>query len=172
MLYFHRTDNSANRVLTLATESMTFDVSGTPVSSPSSFELARTQSFGFFDNIPNEDWIRAQEIHAQMFPNYDASQSRYDHSNTINDKGKTHKLRNGHVWYGNNYQEEFHCGMAQRIRPTNEADGPKWVCDPNRIGGRRRGGKNQEDKEDCLVYSFGSNGKAEFEQGVKVSYCS
>ena len=69
-------------------------------SSPSSsFELARIQSNGFFDNIHEDDWKRAQDIHARMFPNYVASKSRYDNSNTINDKGNSHKLKNSHGWY-------------------------------------------------------------------------
>jgi hypothetical protein len=37
------------------------------------------------------------------------------------------------------------------------ADGPKWVCDPHRIATQK----------ECLVYSVGSNGKAEFEKAVK-----
>ena len=37
------------------------------------------------------------------------------------------------------------------------ADGPKWVCDPHRIAKQK----------ECLVYSVGSNGKAEFEKAVK-----
>ena len=122
------------------------------------YELAKTQSNGFFDNISDDDWKRAQTIHTHMFPNYvnSADHSRYNYSNTIHDKGQYKKLSNSHLWYGDNYQEEFHCAYAQRIRPTNEADGPKWVCDPHRIA----------KQESCLVYSFGSNGKAEFEQGV------
>jgi hypothetical protein len=34
------------------------------------------------------------------------------------------------------------------------ADGHKWVCDPHRLA----------TKDDCLVYSFGSNGNFYFEQ--------
>jgi hypothetical protein len=37
------------------------------------------------------------------------------------------------------------------------ANGPKWVCDPHRIAKQKQ----------CLVYSVGSNGKAEFEKAVK-----
>ena len=127
-------------------------------SSSSMYDLAKKQSYGFFDNISDEDWKRAQTIHTRMFPNYvnSPSSSRYNYSNTIHDKGQYKKLSDSHYWYGDNYQEEFHCAYAQRIRPTNEADGPKWVCDPHRIASQ----------ETCLVYSFGSNGKAEFEQGV------
>jgi Methyltransferase domain len=34
------------------------------------FRLAREQSFGFFDDIPNHIWQRAQQIHAKTFPNF------------------------------------------------------------------------------------------------------
>jgi hypothetical protein len=126
------------------------------VSGPS-YKVAYDQSLGFFDDISDENWKRAQTIHTKMFPNHYTKMSLFQNSNSPNDKGNYEKLKRSQNWNGNNFQEEFHCGLAQRIETSNAADGPKWVCDPHRIA----------KKKDCLVYSVGSNGKAEFEQGIK-----
>ena len=40
-------------------------------------------------------------------------------------------------------------------------DGPKWVCDPHRIGNAPNG------EPSCLVYSIGCAGKIEFERGLQ-----
>jgi hypothetical protein len=130
-------------------------------SSSPSFELAKRQSFGFFETIPDEDWKRAQRIHARMFPNYYQGHPLTQNSNRMEDRPEISRLRRSHLWFGDNFQEEFHCGFAQRIHTSNEADGPKWVCDPHRIAKKVARG------EDCLVYSVGSNGKVEFEKGIK-----
>jgi hypothetical protein len=66
-------------------------------------------------------------------------------------------LGRSNFWNGENFQEEFHCSLAQRIPTDSQADGPKWVCDPHRL----------KKKKDCLIYSVGSNGKAEFEKAIK-----
>ena len=118
-----------------------------------SFALAEQQSFGFFTDILDSQWLKLQEIHARTFPNYFNDMLRY--SNGPDDKN-TDKLRNSNFWNAENFQVEFHCPMSQRVPPSSEADGPKWVCDPHRL----------RDKKDCLIYSFGSNGKAEFEHGM------
>ena len=120
------------------------------------FELARRQSLGYFDDISSKNWKRAQEIHARMFPNHYGNLQKY--SNGPNDFGNIPQLRRSNYWNGENFQEEFHCPLAQRLPGTSQADGPKWVCDPHRL----------QTKSDCLVYSFGSNGKAEFEEAIKV----
>jgi hypothetical protein len=121
------------------------------------YKLAYDQSLGFFDDVSDDDWKRAQIIHAKMFPSHNTKNSLFKNSNSPNDKGKRDKLKGSQHWNGDNFQEEFHCGLAQRIETSNAADGPKWVCDPHRIA----------KKKDCLVYSVGSNGKVEFEQGIK-----
>ena len=170
--------------------------------------LAYVQSFGFFDDIPNEMWLRAQEIHTKVFPNYfidqdkdddeyhkkqnnankennkkninkssdyhdaDTIQSLKEYSNLNTHKGNYGKLKNSHKWNGQNFQIKFHCPLAQRVPPTSQGDGPKWVCDPHRLQKRQEQHEEQhEDKrpnndQDCLIYSFGSNGKPEFEQGI------
>jgi hypothetical protein len=119
------------------------------------YQLASDQSFGFFTDISDANWKRAQAIHAKMFPNYFQDLKKYAHG--PNDKGDIPKLKRSHYWNGENFQTEFHCSLAQRLPTDSQADGPKWVCDPHRL----------ESKVDCLIYSVGSNGKAEFEKGVQ-----
>jgi hypothetical protein len=120
------------------------------------YQLARDQSFGFFDDVSEAHWRRAQEIHKQMFPNHYSS-DLMKYSNGPQDKGSIPKLKYSSYWNGENFHVEFHCPLAQRLPTDGQADGPKWVCDPHRL----------KTQEDCLIYSFGSNGKAEFEKAVK-----
>ena len=40
--------------------------------------LAYVQSFGFLDDIPNDMWLRAQEIHIKVFPNHFIDQDKDD----------------------------------------------------------------------------------------------
>mmetsp|Transcript_4738 Transcript_4738/g.11182 ORF Transcript_4738/g.11182 Transcript_4738/m.11182 type:complete len:358 (+) Transcript_4738:87-1160(+) len=123
--------------------------------SRSGFNLAQRQSLGYFDDISDENWKLAQQIHAKMFPNHAPRLDQY--SNAVVVKDKMAELKMSSFWNAQNFHEEFHCPLAQRIPTDGEGDGPKWVCDPHRL----------KDKKDCLVYSIGSNGKAEFEKGVK-----
>lgn len=122
---------------------------------PPGFNLAQRQSFGYFDDISDEAWKRAQTIHAKMFPNHAPRIEEYSNAVVIKDKIK--ELKMAPFWYAQNFHEEFHCPHAQRIPTDGEGDGPKWVCDPHRL----------KDKKDCLVYSVGSAGKIQFEKGVK-----
>jgi hypothetical protein len=119
-------------------------------------KLACEQSLGYFDDISEENWIRAQRIHAKLFPNH-FSKTLRKHSNGPNGKGGASKLEKSHMWNAENFQEEFHCSLAQRIPTDSQADGSKWVCDPHRL----------KKKKDCMTHSVGSNGKAEFEKAVK-----
>eukprot|EP00980_Cylindrotheca_fusiformis_P015877 scaffold4642_cov112-Cylindrotheca_fusiformis.AAC.2 len=133
-------------------------LANSPVQSSSSsqeFDLAYTQSFGFFDDIPNENWLRAQEIHAKLFPNHNKNLKQFSNAPKVRDK--TTELKYSSHWNSQNFHEEFHCAYAQRLPTDGSPDGPKWVCDPHRL----------RKKKDCLVYSVGSNGKAEFEQGIR-----
>ena len=112
--------------------------------------LALRQSFGFFTDIPDAQWEMAQKLHAKTFPNH-------FHPKVLSLEEMKSKFHEGHRWYSENFQEEFHCALAQRIPATSAANGPKWVCDPHRIA----------KQEQCLVYSFGCFGNVAFERGVK-----
>jgi hypothetical protein len=120
------------------------------------YKLSNEQSLGFFDDISEENWIRAQQIHAKLFPNH-YSNDMLKYSNGPDDKRHKNKLKQSKDWNAENFQEEFHCPLAQRIPTDSQGDGPKWVCDPHRL----------KQKKDCLVYSVGSAGKAQFEKAIK-----
>lgn len=132
------------------------DLAPTIIDTNGDYELARKESFGFFDDIPQKNWKRAKEIHANLFPNH-YTKDFMMYANGPNDKNVYKKLSRSKDWNGENFQEEFHCALAQRLPTDSQADGPKWVCDPHRL----------RNKPDCLIYSIGSNGKAEFEKGVR-----
>eukprot|EP00934_Nitzschia_sp_Nitz4_P000306 Nitzschia sp. Nitz4//scaffold18_size181773//15432//16421//NITZ4_001893-RA/size181773-processed-gene-0.218-mRNA-1//-1//CDS//3329539945//306//frame0 len=108
--------------------------------------LASTQSFGFFDDIPDGTWKQLQEYHSAIFPNHANNIER-----NMGDKDKSPK------WYNDNFHPEFQCQLLQRIPLSLKGDGAKWVCDPHRL----------RKKPDCLVYSVGSNGETSFEQGIR-----
>ena len=90
--------------------------------------LARAQSYGFFTDISDANWIIAQENHAALFPNY--YKDLMEHANGPRDKGLPARLGRSNFWNGQNFQVEFICPLARRLPPDSMADGPKWVCDP------------------------------------------
>mmetsp|Transcript_20726 Transcript_20726/g.44987 ORF Transcript_20726/g.44987 Transcript_20726/m.44987 type:complete len:359 (+) Transcript_20726:238-1314(+) len=124
-------------------------------SSMVSYKLASEQSDNFFSDISDTHWKIAQKYHAALFPNYYSNLMKY--SNGPSDKGNYAALKDSSWWNGENFQVEFICPLARRLPPDSMADGPKWVCNPHQIA----------KKKDCLIYSVGSNGKAEFEKAVK-----
>lgn len=116
------------------------------------YELAFDQSYGFFDDVTEQDWKLHQEW-ARKQGNH-----RYVFEPT------RHWGRPA-LWYYNNYNPIFSCPHAKRI--AGIGDGPKWVCDPHRLARqverRKETGDNQPE---CLIYSVGSNGNFEFEDGL------
>lgn len=105
------------------------------------YSMAHEQSYGFFTDMRQKDWLRSQQIVHSMQPN--------TCGNNCPDG-----IEKAAVWYQNNYEPEFSCLHERRI--GNTGDGGKWVCDPHRIGG----------KKDCLIYSIGSNNDFSFEQDI------
>ena len=59
------------------------------------------------------------------------------------------------MWYLANLQPVFTCPHVERV--GGHDDGPKWTCDPHRL---------LLQQHDCLVYSIGSEGKYEWEDGL------
>jgi Methyltransferase domain len=121
-----------------------------PAGSTPPASLANKESFGFFDDIPNDEWIqrqqRARAHKHQIGPKY----------KVVDDK------TNPQRWLMNNYYPLFTCPNQQRV--GTGGDGPKWVCDPLRLrkvteADARRNGK-------CLVYSIGCNGDYTFEDAM------
>jgi hypothetical protein len=110
------------------------------------YQLAYDQSFGFFDDIDEDRWKRLQNRHVQQFPN---------HLSFPKDGSKlANEINSPPLWYASHFEPEFTCEQERRVGKLG--DGAKWVCDIHRIP-----------KEDCLVYSFGCDGKIQFEQHIK-----
>lgn len=93
-----------------------------------STSLARVQSYGFFTDISDANWMIAQQSHASLFPNF--YKDLMEHANGPKDKGHAARLGRSNFWNGQNFQVEFICPLARRLPPDSMADGPKWVCDP------------------------------------------
>jgi hypothetical protein len=103
------------------------------------FQLAYRESLGFFDDITTAHWQKLKDITKSKFHHA----SGY-HPHTPNDP----------TYYQTNWDPDFSCLFEESIGQLN-ADGHKWVCDPHRLATKH---------DDCLVYSFGSNGNFFFEQ--------
>jgi Methyltransferase domain len=110
-------------------------------STSSMYELAKYESFGFFDNIDNGTWLlhkdRAQREPIYMRPG-------------TPDAG----TGNRPLWLLINVDPMFTCPNLRRV--GGRGDGPKWTCDPHRL----------VKQPDCLVYSIGSRGIYRFEDGL------
>jgi Methyltransferase domain len=92
---------------------------------PQPFRLAYEQSFGFFDDIPDDEWKARQEL-ARTHRHYrDDEVHKPDH-------------KRPNRWYMLNYPPIFICPHQYRV--GGPGDGPKWVCDPHRLKNPRRNG--------------------------------
>jgi Methyltransferase domain len=110
-------------------------------SSLSTYELAKHESLGFFDDVDNFSWQR-HKIRAQS----EAIYYRPDNPN----EGTSDVVS----WHMNNVDPIFTCPNIRRV--GGRGDGPKWTCDPHRL----------VKKPDCLIYSIGSFGNFVFEDGI------
>jgi len=54
-------------------------------------------------------------------------------------------------FYQENWEPDFSCTYERRV--GNPGDGGKWICDPHKL----------KYAKDCLIYSFGSENKFDFE---------
>lgn len=90
------------------------------------FELAASQSNGFFDDVPAKSWNLYRDIYLQ-------SQNHKDPMNPMDGSQKivnvTPEWMNiPATWYQNNYEPNFSCAFEKRIGGENtNGDGPKWV---------------------------------------------
>jgi hypothetical protein len=114
------------------------------------FELARQESFGFFEDVSSSDWAKLKEKFRAMSPNFNTLylppvDSEAQPASSGNKPGQ---------FYQNHYEPDFVCQYERRIGKLG--DGGKWICDPHRIA----------EQKDCLVYSVGSNNDFSFEEGV------
>jgi len=58
------------------------------------------------------------------------------------------------AFFQENWEPDFSCSFEQRL--GRSGDGGKWVCDPLKL----------RSQKDCLIYSFGSENKFDFEDAV------
>lgn len=106
-----------------------------------SYQQARHDSFGFFDDVLDLHWSEQQRrIRTETIFRYPKAPDT-----GINDVP---------IWMINNVDPIFTCPHMRRV--GGRGDGGKWTCDPHRLA----------KKEDCLIYSVGSAGKYEFEDGL------
>lgn len=117
-----------------------------------SFKLAFEQSYGFFDDISDYNWKLMKQ----------RAQSRINHKFASSTKFYSEPAR----WYMNNFEPDFTCAQERRV--GGPGDGPKWVCDPHRLPDivERRSKQMSAEKAGCLIYSVGSGGKWQFEDGM------
>jgi hypothetical protein len=103
--------------------------------------LAFEQSLGYFDDIPDEAWkeMRDRARKTPRYRNVTYPEDGYDRAGW---------------WYSHNLQPNFSCFNMERVGGLD--DGPKWTCDPYRLLQRKN----------CLIYSIGSAGQYQWEQGL------
>lgn len=111
-------------------------------SSSSTYDLAKYESFGFFDDIDKRTWQR-HKARGQLEPIY--------YNTSYPNDGAARKA----LWLLLNVDPMFTCPNLRRV--GGRGDGPKWTCDPHRLGLN----------EDCLIYSIGSQGLYQFEDGIR-----
>lgn len=144
-------------------DSVKFTVDDYPVPST---DLAKKQSFGFFDDITDEHWKLLQHLVA-VHVNHKFTEQPLTH-NPHFDKRKMKYFNSYPAWWQTNYEPNFSCQFERRIGKNMNGDGPKWVCDPHRITRMAKERKAKDPNHPgCVVYSVGSNGDFNFEVGVQ-----
>ena len=110
----------------------------------SNYGLAYRESLGFFDDISDAQW--------RLYQDRARSESLFQRPDNP-EQGVESSVA---LWMLNNVDPIFTCPHPRRV--GGRGDGPKWICDPHRL--------RQHAMKDCLVYSVGSAGKYEFEDGL------
>lgn len=109
--------------------------------SRSSYRLAFEESYGYFDDIDDTFWLKMQ--------NKARSQSIFQ-----SPKNPDNSIEYTAQWMMDNVDPIFRCPLDLRVGGLG--DGSKWTCDPHRLA----------TKDDCLIYSIGSEGNYMFEDGM------
>jgi Methyltransferase domain len=112
------------------------------------YSLAAAESFGFFQDISNDEWRRLKQ----------SSQLRAQAPSNGKKYSPNDYFRNPRVWYATHWEPNFSCRHETLLGGLD--DGHKWVCDPHRI-------IDHDDEHCCLVYSIGSRGNVRFEAAVR-----
>jgi len=137
------------------------------------FSLARAQSFGFFDDITNDNWRRLQTMVAEHW-NHKFPEAPLTHHPAWKGPGQLKGWNVRHpAWYQTNFEPNFSCQFEMRIGATGtvsrgNGDGPKWICDPHRIKRLAAERKAKDPNHPgCVIYSIGSAGDFSFEKGME-----
>lgn len=129
-----------------------------------SYDLGKRQSFGFFDDIEDNNWNILQNITANMANHRD----RQDPLKPLPFDREPKNWAKYFTWYQKNYEPNFSCAYERRVGGNGNGDGPKWVCDPHRIARRAKERKAKDpSKPGCIIYSVGSNCDFQFELGMQ-----
>eukprot|EP00386_Alphamonas_edax_P003418 GDKI01010419.1.p1 GENE.GDKI01010419.1~~GDKI01010419.1.p1 ORF type:complete len:360 (-),score=67.61 GDKI01010419.1:28-1107(-) len=104
--------------------------------------LAESQSYGFY-KVNDEEWHQRIAVLKQQ-------RVRQEEDVRIHDQPLGYM--NGRTFFQRAWEPEWSCSYEKRLGIMG--DGGKWLCDPVRI------------PKDCLVYSFGSENKFDFEEAI------
>ena len=135
------------------------------------FSLARTQSFGFFDDITNDNWKKLQDLVAHHW-NHKFPEAPLTHHPAWKGRGQVRQVKHP-AWYQTNFEPNFSCQFEMRVGATGKVsrgngDGPKWICDPHRIKRLAAERKAKDPNHPgCVIYSIGSAGDFSFEKGME-----
>jgi len=131
------------------------------VASDASYDMAYDESYGFFDDITNESWLRRKRWARDFNKALEFNQ---------------HFMNLYKAYFVDNFEPYFVC--PEKVRLGGTGDGPKWICDIHRLKGiserrkeqaRAKPDNKDADKQGCLVYSIGSNGNFDFENSVRAA---
>jgi hypothetical protein len=136
------------------------------------FELAKKQSFGFFEDISTANWNKLRDLVAHHQDHFDMNDPSIYFS--INGRGKNRNIKPAEdavlpaEWFQSHYEPNFSCMFKVRVGGNGNGDGPKWVCDPHRLKiiSAERKIKNPT-RPGCIIYSVGSCGDFSFEEALQ-----
>ena len=86
--------------------------------STDNFSLARTQSFGFFDDITNDNWKKLQDLVAHHW-NHKFPEAPLTHHPAWKGRGQVRQVKHP-AWYQTNFEPNFSCQFEMRIGATGE----------------------------------------------------
>jgi FkbM family methyltransferase len=111
-----------------------------PLSIEETTKLAFDESLGFFTDISDSEWVVMKDISRRR-----CQQSMFYLP------GLSREVE----YYQSHWEPNFSCRFEDSLGDT-DTDGHKWMCDPHRL----------RTKNDCLIYSVGSNGQFSFEKAL------
>ncbi|KAL7527511.1 hypothetical protein ACHAWF_002207 [Thalassiosira exigua] len=138
-------------------------------SSSDPYALARSQSHGFFYDVPPSHWRRLRTIFAEhqdhRYPEDPWTHHPSSAGGWIEWAWKSYRAG---TWMTYNYEPNFSCQFEKRVGVPMNGAPPNQVCDPHRIEALAKARRARDPSHPgCIVYSIGSNGDFTFELGVE-----